>query len=205
MRAHKRLCSRTRILARMRAFAPSRTSAELKTRCSSFVLLRVLLRDMPSCRSICRLHYTEAAYVCERLPPGDENAFKHICRLKCKAAKCDVAIAIRMLRKGTVSAGLVHSVRAMEEASGSSREQQELASEAMEVWADSHTALSKLTPTEVARVQGLLDEMLEEERVLSSGFAGEGFEGGPRAAAPLTPLSHKLSADVEDNSNHAIR
>jgi len=127
----------------------------------------------------------------------------HATRNPPQAAKCDIAIALRMLRKGRVAAALVHSVRAVEQSSGSSREQQELASEAMEVWADAHAALGRMGAGEVAKAQAQLHEMLEEERVLSTGFGDTDF---PRAQAlPLTPLSHTLSADVEDNSNHAVR
>jgi tetratricopeptide (TPR) repeat protein len=129
-------------------------------------------------------------------------------RLRCKAAKCAIAISIRLLRKGAVADALIKAVNAFERCvSGQSRAEQEVVSEAMEVWADVHVALAALTRDQVLKVRSDVHDIQEQERFLSSGEFGmcdEPMRGTQQPQHP-TPLSHPLSADVEDNCNHAIR
>lgn len=129
-------------------------------------------------------------------------------RARCKAAKCGVAIAMRMLKRGNVGAALVHSVKALGVGgSGTTggREGQELASEAMEVWADAHTMLGKMSSSEVKAVQEAIDQMMVEERIVKTESQGEGGRGAALTGGEGSPLAHPLSLDVEANSNHAVR
>jgi len=139
-------------------------------------------------------------------------------RLRCKAAKCAIAIGIRLLRKGAVADALIKAVNAFDCCvAGQSREEQEIVSEAMEVWADVHVALAALTREQVLKVRADINDILEQERFLSSGaFQFDVSAGGAvdsdvandatkKARNDMTPLSHPLSPDIEDNCNHAMR
>ena len=75
-------------------------------------------------------------------------------RLRCKAAKCAIAIGIRLVRKGAVAEGLIKAVNAYDRcAGGQSREEQEVVSEAMELWADVHVAVAALSREQVLKLQ----------------------------------------------------
>ena len=75
-------------------------------------------------------------------------------RLRCKAAKCAIASGIRLVRKGAVAEGLIKAVTAYDRcAGGQSREEQEIVSEAMELWADVHVAVAALSREQVLKVQ----------------------------------------------------
>ena len=139
-------------------------------------------------------------------------------RLRCKAAKCAIAIGLRLLRKkGAVADALIKAVNAYGRCvGGRSREEQEVVSEAMELWADVHVALAALTRVQVLSVRDDIRKIQEQERFLSSGvfgssdLSGEGHNATSlsekeAALRDMTPLSHPLSPDVEDNCNHAIR
>jgi tetratricopeptide (TPR) repeat protein len=139
-------------------------------------------------------------------------------RLRCKAGKCAIAIAMRLLRKGGVAEALIKAVNAFDRCvGGQSREEQEVVSEAMEVWADVHVTLAGLTRDQVLKIRGEVEEIQEQERILSAGT----FDFTPKSPASetqagsssereaggrdMTPMSHPLSPDIEDNCNHAIR
>jgi tetratricopeptide (TPR) repeat protein len=139
-------------------------------------------------------------------------------RLRCKASKCAIAIGIRLLRKkGAVAESLIKAVNAYDRCvRGKSREEQEVVSEAMELWADIHVALAAMTREQVLVVRAQVREIQEEERLLWSGVfdldhMSSAFEQqreqrtDKQTRRDMTPLSHPLSHDVEDNCNHAIR
>eukprot|EP00960_Hanusia_phi_P039868 754100-Hanusia_phi.AAC.1 len=170
-------------------------------------------------------HYSEALKMMDccshRRREGEEEEeeeeeeaerMKTLRRLRCKASKCGIAIGQRLLKRGDVPNSLVRSVSAYRRCvKGQSREEEEIVSEAMELWADVHEALCQLSAEKVKKLRAQLVEVQEEERVLhfgdfetlegSSGGRGEDDEQG----GELTPLSHPLSSDLEDNCNHAIR
>jgi hypothetical protein len=115
---------------------------------------------------------------------------------------------MRMLKRGNVAAALVHSVKALSVGgSGTTggREGQELASEAMEVWADAHTMLGKMSSSEVKGVQEAIDRMMVEERIVKTESEGGVGGGAALTGGEGSPLAHPLSLDVEANSNHAVR
>jgi len=126
-------------------------------------------------------------------------------------AKCAIAIGIRLVRKGLVAEGLVKAVNAYDRCTGGqSREEQEVVSEAMELWSDVHVAVAALTREQVLKVQAEVRSIQEQERFLSSGVfdlssSAPAGDRKDRARRDLTPLSHPLTPDLEDNCNHAIR
>ncbi|EKX54498.1 hypothetical protein GUITHDRAFT_99979 [Guillardia theta CCMP2712] len=166
-------------------------------------------------------HYSEALKMMdgrhggrEEEEGGEEEArrLRTLRRLRCKASKCGIAIGLRLLKRGDLPNALMRSVSAYKRCvRGQSREEEEIVSEAMELWADIHEALCGLSVERVKRLRGQLVEVQEEERVLHfgdfetlgcwKGSKGEEDEQG----TDLTPLSHPLSSDLEDNCNHAIR
>ena len=78
-------------------------------------------------------HYSAAAAL-----PRPDSSGQHGRRLRCKAAKCGVAMAMRMLKRGGAAHALARSTRAFETVARApggdapQREEQELMSEAMQ-------------------------------------------------------------------------